>query len=528
MAGDPYDDVAPDVQPEMAPPGVPGAVVVQQAPVADPSRAEAFINKHAGRSQQYMVNFDDLMRQRQDAIKAASDQLSGTISKLQERHSGANGGINLPMLMMGAAMLGTHGTFGDKLGAGLLNMGKTVAQQRMNDTEFYRGIAELQQKQAQINDMPLKDAATFARTGALNEDKNVSALERALITSKADRPQSLGGGMIYDPKKDVVINGYTGQVIGGGMMSGKPGENDNFGSKLIGSDVHGEDFLKSIQDPVMRSYIKSLGDYSAPPPTSAGRSPATAAYQHMLFTLASQYNPDFNAQDYATIQKGRKDWTGSGKMAMQINSGVTATGHLANLQEGAARLDNGDFAKFNNIGNWIKQNSGSPQVKQFLADLNIVSNELSKFLGGGKPAEQEIGEWRQAINAADSPAALQGVIQEMARAMHTQLQTLSDAKTRDLGGKHKFTPQEMLGQEHEKVMEDIFANDISKPGGRLAVLRRSQNQERVLGGQQPLPTPTAKQWAAGVDMLKKNPTPEARAQFDAAFGEGSAAMVLGK
>src|SRR6185503_13141112 len=99
----------------------------------------------------------------------------------------------MPLLMLGAGMLGTRGNFGEQLGTGLKMMGETIQGQRLSDEKYLQGIAELQQKQAQFADMPLKDAATFARQGALGEDKNVSALERALITSKADRPQSLGG-----------------------------------------------------------------------------------------------------------------------------------------------------------------------------------------------------------------------------------------------------------------------------------------------------------------------------------------------
>lgn len=511
--------------------GQPIIMESQPAPAANIEKAQEFIKSHREAAGQYRANFEDLMRQRTDAVKAAGDELNKTIAELRARHDGANGGINLPLLALGAGMLSTPGNFGQQLGTGLKSMGDVIQKQRMSDTDFLQGIASLQQRQQALNDVPFKDASMLAREGQLKEEGNVANLEKAIITSKADRPQSLGGGLFYYPGKGVV-NGYNGQVIMGepGAVGpdGKPLQNTSMpGMDLVGTDTHGADFLKSIKDPVMRDYIKAIGDYDAPPPPAGGRSPMSAQYQEMLFSLAKQYNPDFNSQDYATIQKGKKDWTGGGKQATLINSGVTAAGHLANLQEGAARLGGGTLAKFNTVGNWIKNNTGSPEVKQFQADLNIVSNELAKFLGGGKPAEAEISEWRNAINAADSPAALQGVIQEMARAMHTQLETQAAAKTRDFGGRHEFTPEELLGT-HADLMKSIFANDISTPGGRYSVLRRAQNSERQLGGKEGLPTPTAEQWSRGVEMLQKSPTPDMRKKFDEAFGEGSAKMVLGK
>jgi hypothetical protein len=222
-----------------------------------------------------------------------------------------------------------------------------------------------------------------------------------------------------------------------------------------------------------------------------------------------------------------KSWTGNGTNAQRAQSAITTTGHLANLQEAAAGLDNSDFKKWNNVANWMQNNKGDPRVIAFDAAKKAVMTEMSSFLGKGHPAEGQIREWSDTVSNANSPAQLQAAMTQFAKIMHTQLETQAAAKTRDLGGHKTFTAEDMLGA-NKDVVPDILNNDIATPGGRMAVIRRGENTERKLKGLEPLPTAKADEWSKDIGILKKAPTPANRAFFDQTYGPGSAAKAIGK
>lgn len=529
MAGDDstYDDV------ETITPQGPGVTVVnQQQPVQDIGRAEGYIKQHQANADRYRVNFEDLMKQRSDAVKAAGDQLTQTINELRDRHEGRNGGINLPLLMLGAGMLAKTGDFGTKLGAGLTAMGEQVGRQRMSDDQFFRGIADLQMRQAQLADVPMKDAAALARQGQLKEEGNASAIEKAIITSKADRPTSLGGGFFYDPKRDAVVNGFTGQVMmGEGVKAGSTGPD-----ALIGSDTHGDEFLKNIPDPSMRQFIKDVGNYKLPFTISGGiRSPMAQQWGAHLEAMISQYNPDWNAGQFPLMQQVKKDMLPGGKIATTTASAAKTMMHLAGLQDAAAGLFNGNFPKWNNIANLIEQNKGDGRVKEFQAAREIVGTELDKFLAG-HTSVTGIENWKDAINQADSPEALQRVITRIYDAMNAQLKVNAAQVGRALN-KHDMTPDDLVGDpqsevglkpdDFKKLRQHVLNNDITTEGGRFAVLRRGENERNELAGREKMPEPSSAQWEQGIAILRKHPTPENQANFDKYFGKGAAKRVLG-
>lgn len=519
---DPYDDGTDDATATS-----PYAVIQPQLTVGDPDRANRFLSEHRGRASAAESQFSDIMRQRQEAIAHTQKVLDETIQTLRDRHEGKGlGQVNLPLIALGAGLLqgeepGKAGNFGRELSRGLAGMGKAVQTQRMGDDEFYKGLAELQAKQGQLSDIPLRDAAAFAKAQSLKEAGDQGAIEKALITSKADQPHSMGAGLIFDPKTNKIVNAYTNEEV-----SLDPSKmTDANGKSLLGSDVHGEEFLKSITNPSLRAAIKGWGDYDAVLPAGS-RSPASMGFQQQMFALAKQYNPDFDAKNYPTIQKGMASWTGQGQNA-QMQRSVTATSeHMGNMQSTAAGLDNTDFTLINKAGNLLKAATGSPRIAAFLAAKQAAITELSAFLGKGHPAEGQINAWSHTVDEANSPAALQAALEQYASIMHGQAVALARAKTNDL---HKeFKPEDIFGTDTNKRLQSILSYDIATPGGRLAALRRGQNDKLTQLGKEPLPVVAPSQWEAAAKDLKKAPTKEMRAQFDGAFGPGSAAMVLGR
>lgn len=515
----------------------PTTVIMPQMQVGDPDRATKFLAAHAARAQGAEDQFSQIMQQRQDAVAQTRAALDKTIAELQARHTGAGPGqVNLPLLALGAGLLGSGrpgvvSNFGSELGAGLKGMGAAIQSQRLSDTDYLSKVAELQAKSGQIADLPMRDAASFAKAKQLKEEGDQGAIEKALITSKADRPQSLGGGMLFDPKTNKVINGYTQQEIN--LDPTKVGAVG--GQSLIGTDTHGDEFLKTVSDPILKQTIKDYANYDVPAP-SMSRSPQAAAYQNYLLSMVKQYDPTFNVGNYALAQQTKKSFLPGGNMGQSMQAAGKVILHLANAQSAAADLDNAWSPQYNNVKNLIQKNSGDPRVARFAAAVQPVMTEMAKFMGGsGHPAEGQIEEWQNKLANASSPKQLQATFNEFIDVMYAQLRVAAAAKNTALNGKQ--TPDELVGGNPESgltpddfrnLRQSILKNDISTTGGRLAVLRRGENDKRSLAGQPALPTPEAEQWeAAGAD-LKKQPTPERRAQFDQAFGPGSAARVLGR
>lgn len=523
---DPYDD-----SPDAAPAQPAFAPTVVEPQVTDVGRAEGYLRQHAARAKSYGVNYDDIMKQRQDAVSQVQSTLNQTIQEMRDKHEGKGPGqINLPLAALAAGMLsGTGpgaGNFGAQVGRGLGNMTNVIQHQRMQDGEFLKGIAELQAKSGELGDVPLKDAATLARMQQLEEQKGANALEKGIVTAKLDRPVSMGQGVAYDPKTQSYINTFTGKV----MKVGSDASTGADGKSLFGSDVHGEEYLKSIQDPMLRETIKGYGNYDTALPSGGRGSPQNTAFQQEMFAHAKQYNPDFDAKQYATIQKGQKDWTGNGSSAQQARAAANVSAHLDNMQSAAAALDNGDFKKWNTVANWVQNNKGDPRVQSFETAKKAVMTELSSFLGKGHPAEGQIREWQDVVSNANSPKALQSAIEQMSGIMHTQLSNMGSSKTNDLGGKKQFDAESFLSEDNKASLKSILTTDISTDGGRYSAMRRAENKK--LGIIDPkgakLPNPAPAVWESNAALLRKAPTPENRAYFDQTFGTGSAKMVLGK
>lgn len=153
----------------------------------DRGAAQGFLSQYRERGRRARGQFEEIMAQRRAAIDEARAAIDQTIATMRERQAGGAGGINLPLLSLGSAMLagpgagGRQSTFGEDLARGLGAMGTTIRAQRMSDVDFERGVAELQRRKADLTDKPLADAQSLAGRDALAAETSAAALERALI-----------------------------------------------------------------------------------------------------------------------------------------------------------------------------------------------------------------------------------------------------------------------------------------------------------------------------------------------------------
>lgn len=165
------------------------------SPSVDQDAAKGFLSQHRARADKSGAQFDAIMKQRSEAVAAAKTQLDETIAQMRQRHEGGGGlgAVNLPLLSLAAGLLspappGTVSNFGQELSRGLGSMGTTIRATRMNDTEFLRGISDLQRKSAEMADKPLADAQTAEMRKQIASEGAAAGIERALVKANANAP----------------------------------------------------------------------------------------------------------------------------------------------------------------------------------------------------------------------------------------------------------------------------------------------------------------------------------------------------
>lgn len=165
-------------------------VTIGGAAPVDKDVAQGFLSKYRTRADAASAQFDDLMKRREAAISVARQRLDDTIAQMREKHQGGSGGINLPLLALGAGLLspdprGGTSNFAQELGRGLSSMGQTIRAQRMSDVDFLRGISELERRSAEMADAPLKDAMTLEARKQAAAEAAAAGVERQLIRAGA-------------------------------------------------------------------------------------------------------------------------------------------------------------------------------------------------------------------------------------------------------------------------------------------------------------------------------------------------------
>lgn len=214
------------------------------------------------------------------------------------------------------------------------------------------------------------------------------------------------------------------------MFSGMSGGGGQGGPAMSGPT--GDDFLKGL-NPALAGQVKAIAEGRQQPPTSmAMRSPMGQA----LMAAVTQYDPTFDATNYAARSKTRNDFT-SGNAAKQVNAMNTAIGHAGQLLDVADSLNNyGGFpfaTDVNAATNAFLQHQGDPRMDQFNFTRDALAGEITKAFRGTSGSEKDIQEIRNNLSVANSPDQLKAAIGQAMKLLASKNESLSDQYMKGFG-----------------------------------------------------------------------------------------------
>lgn len=292
------------------------------------------------------------------------------------------------------------------------------------------------------------------------------------------KPQTVEGGYLVfrDPKtnehvlwkpqaptKDHFPAGYEADPTAPGRLRAIPGGPADKQGPEIDPTLKGDELLATVS-PTEAAQVKAIDEGRAGLPPWRSADPAAKRIRSLVF----QYDKDFDDTVHASRQKTQNDFA-AGDMSKQIANANKLIGHIGDLHEASAKLNNSDTPLFNAAGNLIAANRGDPRITEFNVAKQIALEEADKFFSGsGGTTVSGMEDMKKLINAAQSPQQLQGAMTQMEKMLQSQLSSYANKFNSGMKytGDKAIKPADLLSEDARAGLKRIAENPLKGPAER--------------------------------------------------------------
>ena len=185
-----------------------------------------------------------------------------------------------------------------------------------------------------------------------------------------------------------------------------------------------------------------------------------------LALLVAEKDPNFDFSLAPQRIALRKDYA-TGPTSRNITSLNTVMGHLDTLNKKVDKLNSKDLKKYNTVANLTKTETGKPEVVEFKAARNAVTNELGRvFQGVGVVTQEERTAFKEDLDAAGSKEQLKNVVTTYVELIGSRLNVINENWDQSMEGVK--TPVPILNDKTKRIIEKYgfdLGNETSVPGG---------------------------------------------------------------
>lgn len=270
----------------------------------------------------------------------------------------------------------------------LMNLHKDVVDQANAQRQYEMDVKKIEQSASQFQSTMALEEKKFAFDKAIKYEelalqKRANAIQEGLLSNATTVPLNSGG----QPDK-------TAQTA----------------------------FLATLP-PATATAVKGLADYTLNPTNFDARlvKGQLKSDRDMLTSLAKEYDPNYDQNQYAARSKFLNSWKGGG-MSASNNAINTAMQHLTELKTAADAIQNAHTGiasiftkKYNDIGTYLKENQGSTEVKNYGLIRDTVAAEIAKAYKNGinsnaAPSSEEIDDYKARLDKSITPEQASGVV----------------------------------------------------------------------------------------------------------------------
>jgi hypothetical protein len=202
----------------------------------------------------------------------------------------------------------------------------------------------------------------------------------------------------------------------------------------IPAGATGEAALANL-DPSTSAAVRMIGDGKADFSTFTQRT--TADYRKQLAAAVTAYNPNFDQNTFKVRGAEEKGYT-SGSQGQQLTAIGTARNHMQTFKDTADALDNDDFLKANQVGNYLGMQFGSDKATNFNIAKSAFAGEVGKAFAGANVGVSDRQELMDKISAASSPGQLKGYADTADELLAGKQKSLKQSYDAGVQGKPNF------------------------------------------------------------------------------------------